>query len=112
MCKPTWTRQETRRTQRALSALSVFSLRQAAWITSKPYPCAIFSSMYGHSSLSACHPERQDRPVAIVLAEDLYTALDARDMVEVDYEPMQAVTDPEQAVNAGAPLLYEEFRSE
>src|SRR5438270_896772 len=48
-------------------------------------------------------------PVAIVLAEDLYTALDARDMVEVDYEPMQAVTDPEQAVNAGAPLLYEEF---
>src|SRR5256884_1267856 len=48
-------------------------------------------------------------PVAIVLAEDLYTALDARDMVEVDYEPMQAITDPEQAVNAGAPLLYEEF---
>ena len=48
-------------------------------------------------------------PVAIVLAEDLYTALDARDLVEVDYEPMQAVTDPEQAVNAGAPLLYEEF---
>src|SRR5947207_2010792 len=48
-------------------------------------------------------------PLAIVVAEDLYTDLDVREMVEVDYEPMEAVTNPEQAVNAGAPLLYEEF---
>ena len=34
-------------------------------------------------------------PVAVVLAESLYTALDAGDLVEVDYLPLPAVTDPE-----------------
>jgi carbon-monoxide dehydrogenase large subunit len=50
-------------------------------------------------------------PVAVVLAEDLYTALDARDLVEVDYEPLPAVTDPEAALAPDAPLLYEELGS-
>src|SRR2546421_9843436 len=50
-------------------------------------------------------------PVAVVLAEDLYTALDARDLVEVDYLPLPAVTDPEAALAPGAPLLYDEFGS-
>src|SRR5712692_208103 len=50
-------------------------------------------------------------PVAVVLAENLYTALDARDLVEVDYEPLPAVTDPEAALAADAPLLYDEFGS-
>ncbi len=50
-------------------------------------------------------------PVAVVLAADLYTALDARDLVEVDYEPLLAVADPEEAVSADAPLLYEELGS-
>ncbi|HEY6406630.1 MAG TPA: molybdopterin cofactor-binding domain-containing protein, partial [Ktedonobacteraceae bacterium] len=50
-------------------------------------------------------------PVAIVLAEDLYIALDARDLVEVDYEPLPAVIDPEVAVIPEAPLLYEELGS-
>ena len=50
-------------------------------------------------------------PVAVVLATNLYTALDARDFVEVDYEPLPAVADPEEAVSADAPLLYEELGS-
>jgi carbon-monoxide dehydrogenase large subunit len=50
-------------------------------------------------------------PVAIVLAESLYTAVDARDQVEVDYAPSPAVTDPEAALAPGAPLLYEEIGS-
>ncbi len=48
-------------------------------------------------------------PVAVVLAENLYTALDARDLVEVDYEPLPAVTDPEVALAPDAPVLYDEF---
>ncbi len=48
-------------------------------------------------------------PVAVVLAENLYTALDARDLVEVDYEPLLAVTDAEDALAPDAPLLYDEF---
>ncbi len=48
-------------------------------------------------------------PVAIVLAENPYAASDARDLVDVDYEPLPAVVDPEQALEPDAPVLYEEL---
>jgi carbon-monoxide dehydrogenase large subunit len=48
-------------------------------------------------------------PVAVVLAESLYAAIDARDLVDVDYEPLPAVTDPEAAFASDAPLLYDEL---
>src|SRR5437764_10742686 len=48
-------------------------------------------------------------PVAVVIAEDSYTARDARDLIEIDYEPLPAVVDTEEAMKSGAPLLYEEF---
>src|SRR6266568_6811125 len=41
------------------------------------------------------------------LADSLYTAMDARDLVEVEYELLPAVVDPEAALEPGAPLLYE-----
>lgn len=61
------------------------------------------------------HPMATDRaryvgdPVAVVLAEDIYTANDARDLIEVDYTPLSAVSDPEAAIAPDAPLIYEEF---
>ena len=48
-------------------------------------------------------------PVAVVIADDRYVARDARDLIEVDYEPLPAVVDVEKAMEPGAPLLYEEF---
>jgi aerobic carbon-monoxide dehydrogenase large subunit len=48
-------------------------------------------------------------PVAVVIADDRYTARDARDLIEVDYEPLPAVVDVEKAMQPDAPLLYEEF---
>ncbi|MBE3560816.1 MAG: molybdopterin-dependent oxidoreductase, partial [Ktedonobacteraceae bacterium] len=48
-------------------------------------------------------------PVAIVIADDRYTAEDARDLVEVDYEPLPVAIDVEAAAQPGAPLLYEQF---
>jgi carbon-monoxide dehydrogenase large subunit len=48
-------------------------------------------------------------PVAVVLAENRYLAEDARDLVEIDYEVLPAVVDPEAALAPDAPLLYEEF---
>ena len=48
-------------------------------------------------------------PVAVVLAENRYLGADARDLVDVEYTPLPAVTDVEAAASAGAPLLYEEF---
>src|SRR5258708_13640387 len=50
-------------------------------------------------------------PVAVVVAESLYAAEDARDLVEVEYEPLPAVVDPETALSPDAPLLYNDFGS-
>jgi carbon-monoxide dehydrogenase large subunit len=47
-------------------------------------------------------------PVAVVVAADRYIARDAVDMITVEYEPLPAVVDAEAALDAGAPLLYDE----
>ena len=50
-------------------------------------------------------------PVAVIVAEDLSIALDARDLVEIDYLPLSAIADPEEALASDAPLLYPDFGS-
>ncbi|PSO05494.1 hypothetical protein B9Q13_01745 [Candidatus Marsarchaeota G2 archaeon ECH_B_SAG-G16] len=50
-------------------------------------------------------------PVAAVVAEDRYTAEDAAELVEVEYEPLPAVVDPEDALKENAPLVHEEIGS-
>ena len=47
-------------------------------------------------------------PVAMVVAETSAQARDAAELVEVDYEPMDAVTDPVAALAEGAPLVWEQ----
>ncbi|MBI1723945.1 MAG: molybdopterin-dependent oxidoreductase [Gemmatimonadetes bacterium] len=44
--------------------------------------------------------------VAMVIAESRAAARDALDLIEVDYEPLKAVTDPERACQQGAPQLH------
>src|SRR6185437_11495694 len=46
-------------------------------------------------------------PVAAVVAASRYAAEDACELVEVDYEPLDAVVDPELALEPDAPLLHE-----
>lgn len=46
--------------------------------------------------------------VAIVLAEDRYVAQDALDAIMVDYDPLDAVIDPEVAAQDGAPLIHDD----
>src|SRR6266545_6357210 len=45
-------------------------------------------------------------PVAAILAESVAQALDAAERVEVDYEPLAAVTDARAARETGAPQLH------
>jgi aerobic carbon-monoxide dehydrogenase large subunit len=47
--------------------------------------------------------------VAVVLATDRYKAQDALEFIEVDYEPMGVVTDLEEALGEGSPLVHEDF---
>ena len=46
-------------------------------------------------------------PVAVVVADDPQTARDALELIEVDYEPLDAVTNLEAAIADGAPQLYD-----
>jgi carbon-monoxide dehydrogenase large subunit len=48
-------------------------------------------------------------PVAVVVASTPALAQDGVDLVEVDYDPLEAVVDPEKALEAGAPIIHEEF---
>jgi len=45
--------------------------------------------------------------VAVVVASDRYALRDALDLVDVDYEPLTPVVDPEKAIAKGAPVLHE-----
>ena len=47
------------------------------------------------------------QPVAIVLADNIYTAQDAVDLVNIDYEILPAVIDPAEALAGNAPVIHE-----
>jgi carbon-monoxide dehydrogenase large subunit len=47
--------------------------------------------------------------VAAVVAEDIYTAYDALDLIEVDYEPLDAVIDAKKTTEDGAPQLFDDL---
>jgi carbon-monoxide dehydrogenase large subunit len=45
-------------------------------------------------------------PVAVVVAESRHVAEDALELIEVDYEPLEAVVDAYTAIQPGAPVLH------
>src|SRR3990170_360622 len=47
--------------------------------------------------------------VVVVVAEDRYTARDALDLIQVDYEPLPVVTDPERSLTPGSPVIHSEW---
>ncbi len=50
-------------------------------------------------------------PVAVVVASDAATVADALDAVEVEYEPLTPVTDPQTALQGGPPVWEDEPRN-
>jgi aerobic carbon-monoxide dehydrogenase large subunit len=50
-------------------------------------------------------------PVAVVLASTRAQAMDAAEVVLVDYDPLPVVTDPERALEIDAPLLFPDLGS-
>lgn len=48
-------------------------------------------------------------PIAAVVATSRYVARDAIDLIEVDYDPLEAAVDVEKSAESGAPVLFEEF---
>ncbi|MGH3113457.1 MAG: xanthine dehydrogenase family protein molybdopterin-binding subunit [Gaiellaceae bacterium] len=62
-----------------------------------------------HRPLATDKVRHQGDAVAVVVAESRALAKDAAELVDVDYEPLDAVIDPEAALADGAPLVHEEF---
>src|SRR6184192_3692846 len=48
-------------------------------------------------------------PVAVVVARDRYLARDAAELIEVDYDILPAVADPEKALTKGAPAVHPQW---
>src|ERR1022692_12111 len=77
-----------------------------------PVPCG--ASLPGlrippHSILATDRVYFVGHPVAVAVATDRYIAADAIDAIEVEYEPTQAVADPEKALAPGAPAVHPEW---
>jgi carbon-monoxide dehydrogenase large subunit len=77
-----------------------------------PVPCG--ASLPGlrvphHHILAVDRAYFVGHPVAVVVATDRYIARDAAELVEVDYEPLPAVADPEKALETGAPAVHPEW---
>src|SRR5262245_6170400 len=47
--------------------------------------------------------------IAAVVATDIYKARDAADLIDVDYDPLDVVTDPEKSIKPDCPVIHEEF---
>jgi aerobic carbon-monoxide dehydrogenase large subunit len=62
-----------------------------------------------HPVLATDRVRYHGQPVAVVVAEDRYSARDAAAAVAVEYEPLEAVVDPRTAAtDPDAPLIFEE----
>ncbi len=64
-----------------------------------------------HPALAQGHVRYVGEPVAAVVAEDVYAARDAADLVEINYDPLPAVVDTEKALEKGSPLVHEQFKT-
>src|ERR1035441_2058875 len=77
-----------------------------------PVPCG--ASLPGlrippHSILATDRVYFVGHPVAVAVATDRYIAAYAIDAIEAEYEPTQAVADPEKALAPGAPAVHPEW---
>jgi carbon-monoxide dehydrogenase large subunit len=79
-----------------------------------PVPCAIQMpdlKIPRHPVLALGQVHYVGEPVAVVVAEDFYTARDAAELIEVDYDPLPVVTDMEKALSKDTAYVHEEFKS-
>jgi carbon-monoxide dehydrogenase large subunit len=51
------------------------------------------------------------QPVALVVAETLTAARDAAEAIDVEYEPLPAITEAKDAISPGAPQLFDHIPS-
>src|SRR6266849_2888078 len=62
-----------------------------------------------HTVLAGTRVYFVGHPVAVVVAADPYAARDALDLIEVDYDPLPAVSDPEKALEKDSAWTHPEL---
>ncbi|MEM4303532.1 MAG: xanthine dehydrogenase family protein molybdopterin-binding subunit [Candidatus Caldarchaeum sp.] len=97
--KKVLTGEDLKRYMGPLPLMADYSEMGLVWRDPKAYPLAVDRVRF------------VGEPVAAVAAEDRYSAVDALDLINVEYEPLPAVADVEKALSPDAPLLYPEWGS-
>ena len=98
---------------KADGVVAAFSGAELAEDWAGSLPCAW--PVTGDCHIPQHHPLTSDKAryagdgVAVVIAESRALAKDAAELVEVDYEPLPAVTDVGEAVKDSAPLVHDEY---
>src|SRR5579864_2488245 len=100
----------TKQAETAPGVMAVFTGKDTAKVG--PIPCG--ASLPGlrvphHHILATDRVYYVGHPVAVVVATDRYLARDAADLIEVDYEVLPAVADPEKALAKGAPAVHPQW---
>ena len=100
-------------TTQALTAPGVVAVFTADDVAEDYKPVIPFSHMPNYyatpiTALASKKVRYVGEAVAAVIAEDRYLAEDALELIDIEYAPLGAVTDPEYAASEDAPLLHEE----
>jgi carbon-monoxide dehydrogenase large subunit len=100
-------------TVRARAAPGVVAVLTADDVAGDYKPVIPFSRMPNYyatpiSALASNKVRYVGEAVVAVIAEDRYLAEDALELIDIEYAPLGAVTDPELALTEDAPLLHEE----
>src|SRR5258706_7893685 len=100
-------------TTRALAAPGVVAVLTAEDVAADYKPVIPFSRMPNYyatpiTALASKKVRYVGEAVVAVVAEDRYLAEDALELIDIEYAPLGAVTDPEFAASENAPRLHEE----
>jgi carbon-monoxide dehydrogenase large subunit len=98
-------------TSAAEAAPGVLAVFTAASLGDTPAPAFMEVPGITRLPLAADRVRYVGDPVALVVARTRAEAVDAAELVDVDYEPLPAVVDMEAALEPGAPLQFEELGS-
>jgi carbon-monoxide dehydrogenase large subunit len=95
---------------RALPGVAAVITAQELGAGGPPIPMRMFSEpgmeAYLQRPLAADYVRYSGEPVAVVVAGSRYAAEDAAEQISVDYEPLPAVVDAEQALSPDAPRVH------
>jgi CO/xanthine dehydrogenase Mo-binding subunit len=83
-----------------------------AVLTAEDLPDVVLGSIVQDMPILARHKVRyRGEPVAAVAAVDLQTARRALELIQIQYEPLPAVYDAEEAMQPGAPVIHGDTQS-